>query len=909
MKDEELYSADRNSDETPDAAVPETGEGKTRLFETVLEDSENPAGGDGTGGRQKKARGHGEDEERRKKTLAILGKTGKYSGKTVLFLLRKVLTYALNILLTIIIVGIIVCAVVGLAFMVYLRSYVNTDYTGLDNLKYDSSLTTSLYYVDRNGDEVELTEDRLTSSENRLWVSYSDIPTTLINAYIAIEDQRFWEHNGVDTKRTLSAIYNFFIPSGSSYGGSTLTQQLIKNVSGENQDTIQRKIQEIFRALNVEKKYDKTEILEMYLNTIYLSENCYGVRAAAEEYFGKSLSELTLNECAALAAIGKSPIKYDPLINPQFNLERRNLVLREMLRQGMITQEEYDEVYDSPLVLANDEDYTYTETIHSYYIDAVIDDVIADLMEAYGYDEKTASIKLYSGGLQIITCLDPTIQEILETVYCDESYWLATTGIQAQSAMCVMDPETGDLLGIVGGRGEKKISRGLNRATQSKRQCGSSIKPISVYAYALESGIYNYAGPCDDVPVLYDEASDALWPNNATKTYTGRSSLENAIQRSLNTVAVKTCSLLGVDSVYNNMLKSGFTTLVDGYTNSSGTVFSDASLSPLSLGSFTFGVTVREMTQAYACLANGGITSQARTYSVVRDSAGNVILNNTEKHEVLYSEATAFMITSLLKTVITGSNGTARNYINFQKEFNGLEVAAKTGTTNDNKDLYFCGYTPDLVAACWYGYDNNKTITATGGAAATLWNSVFRLIYQYYTENGISYSHTFVQPSTVAYAKEEGIRICTISGKLATDACEHDIGYLYGGQSSCVTSEFYYLKSDPPTETCDKHIAVQWDTKTKAISLPGCSCPEEDLVTVGFRLLDKSERCFEKNVRISDAQFIYIPVPDGYTYPTSKYVAFFQNLYGENEYPGYTSGSSMPYNRVCTEHLHTASAS
>lgn len=874
---------------------------KTRPFETV----KGPNTDSGHLFPADAGQSPGQEPKRGKQVLSALGKTGKYSGKTVLFLLRKIVTYTLSLLFTVIIVGILVGAAVGLTFMVYLRSYVDAECPELDNLKFDSSLTTSLYVVDSSGKEVELEADRLSSSENRLWVPYSEIPKTLIEAYVAIEDQRFWEHNGVDTKRTLSAIYNFFIPSGSQYGGSTLTQQLIKNVTGEDDTTIQRKVQEIFRALNVEKKYDKTEIIEMYLNTIYLSENCYGVRAAAEEYFGKELSALTLNECAALASIGKSPVKYDPLINPQYNLERRNLVLREMLRQGKITQAEFDEAYDAPLVLANDEDYEYTETVHSYYIDAVIDDVISDLMQQYGYDEKTASLKLYSGGLQVITCMDPTIQSILETVYCDESYWASTTGIQAQSAMCVMDPVTGNLLGIVGGRGEKKVSRGLNRATHSKRQCGSSVKPVSVYAYALDSGLYNYAGPCDDVPVLYDEARDALWPNNANRVFSGRSSLENAIQRSLNTTATKTCELLGIQNVYNNMLRSGFTTLVDHYVSPSGKVFSDAALSPLTHGAFTFGVTVREMTQAYATFANGGVTSKARTYSVVRDAKGNVILNNAEQHDVLYAESTAYMLTRLLETVITGSAGTARRYIDFHRDFD-VEVAAKTGTTNDNKDLYFCGYTPDLVAACWYGYDNNKTITAGGGACAQLWNSVFRLIYESWQQNGVRYTHTFEQPNTVTSAKDTGIRICTVSGKLATEACERDIGYVMGETGSCVTTNFYYLKSNPPTETCDKHIAVEWDRTTQAICMPECSCPEANRITVGFRLLEKSERTFRKNVRITDAQYIYIRVPGNYTYPTSDKVPFFWNLYGENEYPGYTSSSSKPYNRVCTEHLHTS---
>lgn len=880
---------------TPEEDSSDDVQNKTQLFETIHDDTIE--------------QGVKEEQPKGKKVLHIFGKTAKYSGKTILFILRKVITYALNILLTVLIIGTIVAACVVMAFMLYLGKFVDTDYTELDNLKYDSSLTTSIYYINEDGAEVELESDRLSSSENRMWVAYNDIPDNLVKAYIAIEDQRFWENNGVDTKRTLSAVYNFFIPSGSQYGGSTITQQLIKNVSGNNEETIQRKVQEIFRALNVNKKYSKTEILEMYLNTIYLSENCYGVRAAAEKYFGKQLSELTLNECAAIASIGKWPIHYDPLVNPQFNLERRNLVLREMLAQELISETEYYEAYDSPLVLSIDDNSSYTEYVHSYYIDAVIDDVIDDLMLEYGYSEKEASLLLYSGGLHIVTCMNPEIQHILETVYCDEKYWPTTTGLQAQSAMCVMDPSSGNLLGIVGGRGEKKISRGLNRATQSERQCGSSIKPISLYAYALETGAYNYCGPCDDVPFLYLEDEDTMWPHNAGNHYDGISTLENAIQRSLNTVAVSTCNKLGISKVFNNLMNSGFTTLVSSYTSKSGITFSDQALSPLSLGSFTFGVTVREMTQAYACLANSGVTSKARTYTEVRDSMGNIVLTNDEEHSVLYSESTAYMITKLLQTVVTGPNGTARKSITFYKNYEGLEIAAKTGTTNDSKDLYFCGYTPDLVGANWYGYDNNKTITAASSSCATLWDNVFNMIYKYYEDNGIHYTKTFAQPGSVAYAGDTGLRICSVSGKLATDACEADIAYYTGEADSCVTSEFYYLKTNPPTEYCDKHVYVQWDRKTKAICMPGCSCPQDDLVWVGFRLKSKSERCFEKNVRIADSQYIYIDIPEGYVYPSSKEVAFFRNLYvkaasksDKSEYPGYTSGIDYPYNRVCLEH-------
>lgn len=842
-------------------------------------------------------RGSNDSEERGSVSSAPKWKKiTKLSLKAILTVLRKVATYLLNIVLTVLIVGLITGVVVALAFVMYIKNYVDPEYTGLDDLKMDSSLSTTMYYVDADGNEVQLVEDTLKSSENRLWAEYQDIPQTLVNAYIAVEDMRFREHNGVDFTRTASALYNFFIPTSSSYGGgSTITQQLIKNVSQENDVTIQRKVQEIFRAFNVEQKYTKNEILEMYLNTIYLSHNSYGVRVAADTYFGKELSELTLAECASIASIGKWPTHYDPLSNPKNNLTRRNLVLKLMLEQEFISEEEFNRAYDTPLTLKeSDDDSANYGTIHSYYIDAVIDDVIADLCAEYGYDENTASRLLYSGGLQIVTCMDPTIQSIAEEVFEDSSYWPEVKGIQAQSAICIMDPSSGDLLAIVGGLGEKTTSRGLNRATQSKRQCGSSIKPISLYALAIEEGLYNFGSAVDDVPVIYYEDSEVYWPTNSNSRFAGVVSLDYAIRASLNTVAVRTCEMLGIQKVYDNLIKSGYTTLVESVKTESGVVLSDLNLSPLALGSFTYGVTVREHTQAYATLANDGVTSTSRTYSVVRDSMGRVVLDNREEHAVQYREDSMYVLTDLLCNVVSASSGTARNYINFHEDI-GLEVAGKTGTTNDKRDVYFCGYTPDLVACCWYGYDNNKVITASGNCAAMLWDTVFEKIYSYYDENGISYQKTFDVPSSIV----QDVEYCTVSGKLATSACRNDLCTILEG-TSCI-SKGTFTRSNVPTEYCDVHITCMWDQVTGALCLDGCNCPAGNLIQVGLRKISLDDRSLIGAVKVTDAQYLYAEVPEGYVYPTSTDVPFFYNMLPENISFGY-SVKTAPANRICIEH-------
>lgn len=875
----------------PVAQAQDGGSGSTRRFELVngkLSD---------TGEQPKKPAKKPRGKKQREKKPAT--KTGRAVGATVkgtLFVLKKALTYALNVLLTVLLVGIITGAVVALAFVIYIKNYVDADYTGLDNLKFDSSLSTTLYYIDRTGNEVLLENDTLESSENRMWVEYNDIPKQLVDAYVAVEDQRFWVHNGVDTTRTASAIYNFFVPTSSNYGGgSTITQQLIKNVSQENETTIQRKVQEIFRAMNVEKKYTKTEILEMYLNTIYLSHGTYGVRTAAETYFGKELKDLSLAECAAIAAIGKWPVHYDPITNPENNLERRNLVLKLMLEQGKITQDEFNESYDTPIRLAVDGEESIEVKVHSYYIDTVMDDVIADLMKEYGYDKATASRMLYSGGLQIITCLDPGIQECAERVFTDSSYWPAKKGMQAQSAICIMDQYTGELKAVVGGLGEKRESRGFNRATMGKRQCGSSIKPVSVYAYAIDNGIYNFGSAVDDVPPIYYPTTKAYWPYNADRQFRGRVSLDFAIQRSLNTIAVKTCLMLGIENVYNNLKATGYTSLVDSVTLADGTTLSDINASPLALGSFTYGVTTREMTQAYAALANGGKAVKGRTYSLVRDSQGRTILENRELQNVLYRESTSQVITSLLKHVVSGPYGTAVGAINFYHPY-GVEVAGKTGSTNDSKDVYFCGYTPDYVGACWYGYDNGKAITTGGNCAAALWNSVFGEIYKYLKENDIEYTRTFNMNSVVT-----NVEYCTISGKLATDACRNDLMHKLGGMSCIAYGTFE--RTEVPTEYCDMHVMCLWDEKTGGLCLDGCNCPEEDLVEVGLRKMSFNDRLLHEKVLVQDAQFVYMEVPKGYVYPDDPDVPFFQKLLPE-EYP-YAFGYSVnerPANRICTEH-------
>ena len=835
--------------------------------------------------------------------IKIFKGTLAYPLEIALFVLYKLFTYVINIVFTVLMIGAVTGIAVGAALIMYVNEFVDAEYTGLDNLQFESSLSTSIYYIDKMGNEVELEGDRLHGGENRLWAEYEEMKSSpyLISAFLAVEDKRFFEHNGVDIRRTGNAVLNFFSPSGDGSGGSTITQQLIKNVSGDDEQTVERKIQEILRALNVEKKYSKPEILEMYLNTIYLSQRTNGVKAAALEYFGKEIKDLTLVECAALASIPKSPTKYDPLRNPGHNRDRRNLVLKLMFEQGYISEEQYLEGKDTPLELKNEIEEDYEETVHSYYIDAVIDAVIEDLVEQYNYDYTTATRMVFSGGLKIITTLDPTVQNALETVFEDDtSKYLflkgekenSVGGVKPQAAMVIMNPENGDVLGLVGGRGEKKESRGLNRATQSKRQCGSSIKPLTVYSLALEKGLITFGSAVDDIPTM--KLDDKYWPGNTPSGFKGLISVNYAVMKSLNTIPVALVNKLTPEECFEFLTETlGFTSPVAS-TMVSNSKFSDISVSPMALGAFTYGVTTLEMCSGYCMFANGGESYTPRFYTEVRNTRGDIILSDkTGRVTTALSEQTAYVMNSIMRNVVSRAAGTGYR-VTVDNKY-GIEVAAKTGSTNDDRDRYFVGLTPEYVGACWFGYDNNKALSGYSvNPALSLWDNVMKLIYETLEKDGEKYKKAFDVPTGIIKVK-----YCTVSGMLPSANCSKDL-YCEINGGSCI-EEGYFAIGTQPTATCDKHILVDWDTSTKAVSFHGCSCPSTKKVALRLNY-----RAFDKYVSVSDSQYLYYPIPADYVFPQKTSLPFYANLpeYEGVKYFGLSSSIKKPYNRVCIEHYH-----
>lgn len=794
---------------------------------------------------------------------------------------KRVLKIALYVLLTFMLIGFVTGIFVGVYYINFvnenfIKPSQNFDIVGLEtNLKQ----TSKIYYTDEFGNKIELEDQRLHGNENRSWVSVYDMPANLKNAFIAIEDERFYEHNGMDLKRTLGAVLGF-IGGDSSYGGSTITQQLIKNFTGENDATIQRKITEIFRAMSLTKNRSKDEVLEMYLNTINLSNGCHGVQAAANYLFGKDVEELTLVECASLASIPKSPYKYNPKSHPEENKERRDTVLYKMHELGHINDEEYEEALSAELVLnitSSNKDASGTTEIYSYFTDALIEQLIADFNEQYGYPRSVAVNIIFNGGLEIHSTVDPRIQSIMEEVYEDPTTFNTVNGIQPESAMVVMDPFTGEVKGLVGGRGEKTESRGLNRATMSKRQIGSAIKPLTVYAPAIDLGYVEYSTIIDDTPYKYLEDDEKYWPENAGRAYQGLVTVNYGLAQSLNTTAVKTLDLVTPEyAYYFGKEKLGLKSLVEA----------DIDYAPLALGGLTNGLTVLEVTGAYSIFPNEGVYSAPHLYTVVYDNEGNVLLENEIDQTVAISRSSAQLMTKMMENVVINGTGTK---VTLKDK---IDVAGKTGSTNSNKDLYFAGYTPYYVGACWFGYDEPKYISNTvfpTNPAMLCWDKVMTKIHEELIIKPAQESGATLKE----FADDELVQaeFCGDSGKVATVLCE-----AFDPRGSRV-SEGWYIKGSVPREKCDKHIMVEFCPVSNGVA--GENCPTEGRKQ--FALVNVSNREFYvvDDLYIQDTQYSFRKMPSSVKMSTDPTKPYYFNLVPDEMHTGSTRWVEYPFNRGC----------
>lgn len=687
--------------------------------------------------------------------------------------------HAIGIFFKVVLIAVLICtAVVSGVIFGALAGYIeNTDLLDVKNLSIN--LTSFIYAEDPNGNIVQL--EALYDEENRVWADISEIPLYLQRAFIAIEDERFFSHKGFDLKRTLGATFYYIKDKitgteETSFGGSTLTQQFIKNVTKEKDYSPTRKIREIYRAYKLEQELSKNEILELYLNTIYLSQGCNGVKSAAKAYFNKELYELTLAESASLAAITQFPTKYDPRQNPENNKERRNVVLQKMYELDFITLEERDEAMAAEIVtVPQSESSAYSSSTTTYYTDALIEQLVKDLAEVKNCPESLATQMLYSGGYKIYSAIDLNIQSIMDAYYASDSNFPSVTSeAPIQSAMVVIDPATGYVKGVVGGRGVKEGSRTLNRATQALRQSGSSIKPLSIYAPAIEYGKITPSTIVSDSPITINGWS----PRNDDNRFRGNMSVSSALVGSRNVPAIRILQYLGLERSFN-FVKRNFhiSTLVENETRG-GKVYSDKDFSPIGLGGLTDGVTVLEMAAAFVPFDSKGCYYEPAFYTRVEDSEGNVIIDRSPRPYAALSETTAYQMTQML-------SGAVRSGTGMDARLSNMPAAGKTGTTTNSYDRWFVGYTPYYVGAVWYGYDISRNLSGlSGNPAAKVWKGVME---------GIHKNLPYKEFNTVG--QTSNVLVCADSGLLPNSTCEN----LTFGE---------YSKNAAPKTRCNRHAEI-----------------------------------------------------------------------------------------------------
>ena len=589
--------------------------------------------------------------------------------------------------LTLVLIMIISGCIIGTTATIYIVRDLDKDIEfDLNALKL--SLTSVIYTRDSNGNFYEY--QKLHGSENREWVSYNNISPYVKDGIIAVEDERYEKHHGVDWKSTLYAFANMFLKmSDSGRGGSTITQQLIKNITGENEVTPERKLKEIFRALELEKQYTKEEILESYLNVVSFGNGCNGIQSAAKTYFNKNANELTIAEAACIVGITKNPSRYNPLTNPNNNKTRQEYVLSKMLELGKINQQEYDQAMSEELVFSSksNQNVNSAKKYNNYYIDQVIEDVIEDLQVNLGLSSAEALNKIYNGGLQIYVEMDLSMQQKAEEIFKTASKDIFGTGKGTkvpQCAIVVMDYE-GAVKAIVGGLGEKSGNRVLNRATGSLRNPGSAIKPLSCYALGIETNAFEYS------TMVTDEAINikGYKPKNSYSGFKGDITIADAVKVSANTVPVSLVAQMGMVNSFNFMTKNLGLNLVDE-KEINGKIHSDKGLSTV-IGSLTDGLTVLEMTAAYATFGNGGKFYEPHTYSKVLDSNGRVLLENKKNFTQAMSPASAYITNQLLREPLR-KGGTAAGL-----SIGNFPIFGKTGSTDEYKDRYFAGVPPIML--------------------------------------------------------------------------------------------------------------------------------------------------------------------------------------------------------------------
>ena len=652
------------------------------------------------------------------------------------------------------------------------------------------------FYYDRDGmglDDIakyQAAEYEYVSgaAEHREWYAFSEIPEDLKNAFIATEDRKFYKHNGVDLKRTIAAVAGYITGYGDGFGASTITQQVIKNISGDNERTARRKLNEIVRAFHLEYSHSKEEIFEVYMNVAPMGEGVAGVGLAAERYFGKEPREMSLAECATLVGITNAPGRYNPYSNLDACIKKRNIVLGSLLECGYITENEYSGATKEPINLV--ERTRNSSRVYSWFVETVCDELIADLMREYSYSYDAARILVFNGGLSVYTTLDPEVQSILEEHFENGDILPPEVEDGLEISMVVTNKHA-DLCGIIGAQGEKRANRLLNYAT-TPHPPASALKPLALYAPLINSRSVTWSSMLDDSPVeIYEHEDGSIteYPHNSPDVYSGEITLSDALAHSKNTIAVRLYKMLGAERIYKNLTENyGFDTIIKSKVTPTGATVTDLAVSPLALGQLSYGVTLRKLTEAYTAFSAEGELHRARGYVLCLDSQGKTLISKEKQSNRVFSRECAQVMNQMLSRVVevgTASKITLDAII---------DTAGKTGTSAGSKDKIFVGYTPYYTAGIWCGYPD-KSRSFAKSTHLELWDNVMKEIHELKLRS-LESPDTFATDRVVrvAYCKDSGLRFSPDCADFESSTLEY--GFFIKGtepQGICKHSEYQPL--------------------------------------------------------------------------------------------------------------------
>ena len=751
----------------------------------------------------------------------------------------------------------LVFAIVFALFVAFI--YKDIDFR-VDERLFDSSRSfeSTLFYAD--GEVIET-----SGSIRKLHYALDEISPYVSRGFIAVEDRIFYEHSGVDIKRTALAAINLIVKKDETFGASTITQQVIKNISGDNQVKIKRKICEILRALHIERIYSKDDILEVYLNVIPMGDNIYGIGAASRAYFGKEPSDLSVEEAATLIGITNAPTAYSPYLNPDACLRKRNIVLGVMRSQGVIGENEYTEALSKPLTVIAREDRE--DRFDSWFVETAIHEICRDMSSLYDITESAARLMLLGGGYKVYTTMDMSVQNTLEEYFEDYDNLADEANNGLNYAMVITDSKSGNLLGIIGRAGEKRGNRLLNHAT-TPHIPASTLKPIALYAPLIDREMINWATVFDDVPVKFLD-NNREYPKNSPDVYDGLTTVKDAIRLSKNTVAVRLSAMLTPKGIYNSLIDNfGFDTLVARDGN-----LTDIDTAPMALGQLCVGVPLTEMVSAYGSFASEGMFHEMRSYISVYDHNDKLVMENKPKEKRIFKESTARIMNQLLMNVT--ESGTAVGITLKNK----VDTAGKTGTSSGNKDKLFIGYTPRHVAGLWCGYDNGTQIHSMSKSHLKIWDEIMLKIYEdvhereVFSTEGLDY-----------------LPYCMDSGREYSDTCVYDprgSRLEYG----------YFAGENVPRGKCDRHVVLMYDSLTKAVASHGC--PSEDLVPIS--LIYVTDRAFPKEIIITDAEYVCRDIMRYDTRPIDYALPYFEYTIPDGVFVG-RSKNKKQFNSGCYLH-------